>query len=687
MHLSNDTQANLKNAEMSDNCKSRLRRSPVKVEQAKNVKNFEFQYKNQRFSLPVDTKFKLNVVGEISITEDVKWKPETPAVSFETSSNLKEIKTKKSKTKIKSKSSKSNQAAISENSTGLNIKLPKMTYVRTINPLIFKEYKEPSDSNAPYSRYLDESIDEDDQIKVEYDMDEEDEIWLEMYNKRRRSERLLDVSEDIFELAMDRLEKESYFQSQSNGNDQGPSIDEDAVCCICNDGECHNSNAILFCDMCNLAVHQECYGVPYIPEGQWLCRRCMQSPSVAVDCVLCPNKGGAFKHTDDNRWAHVICALWIPEVCFANTVFLEPIDSIAAIPAARWKLVCCVCHQKNSGACIQCHKSNCYVAFHVTCAQQAGLYMKIEAIKEYTPQGYVHNVRKTAYCLNHAPVSKNGFSNGLYSSGDEEAKTESNKSEKIKNKMKKARQILAEKRAFIPIVSIPTIPIERVSKISELISFPRRNDFLKALHAYWCLKRESRNGAPLLRRLQHSNSTVSYNHNKSRREKLKSKNQNLKLLTLRKDLERARLLLELMKKRERTKIKLLKETRLYHIYKLTPFKQMLLSIIDKLIEKDTNQFFLEPVNVEEVPDYLKFIEQPMDLGTVKKQIENNYYDSFDIFEQHLNLVVTNCTFYNEKDTIWHKAALKLKIHIDTILDEHRPFLSYYNQKSGLHKDL
>lgn len=255
---------------------------------------------------------------------------------------------------------------------------------------------------ATYYKYSERTPEELDE-EVEYDMDEEDYAWMEIINEKRKSEGISQVSHNLFEFLMDRFEKESFLATQGQSDLQSL-VDEDAVCCICMDGDGADSNVILFCDSCNIAVHQECYGVPYIPEGQWLCRHCLQCPTRPAECVFCPNRGGALKKTDDDRWGHVACALWVPEVGFSDTVFIEPIDGVRNIPPARWKLTCYLCKEKGVGACIQCDKINCYTAFHVSCAQKAGLCMKMEPVKEVTASGATtFSVKKTAYCCSHTP--------------------------------------------------------------------------------------------------------------------------------------------------------------------------------------------------------------------------------------------------------------------------------------------
>ncbi|XP_065170860.1 peregrin isoform X2 [Atheta coriaria] len=508
----------------------------------------------------------------------------------------------------------------------------------------YKELEDYSVCDAParpnaYIRFIEKSVEELDG-EVEYDVDEEDTAWLSLVNTRREEAGLPTVSVDSLELLMDRLEKESYFQASVSGQ-TGSVVDDDAVCCICMDGECQNTNVILFCDMCNLAVHQDCYGVPYIPEGQWLCRRCLQSPSRPVDCRLCPNQGGAFKQTDKGEWAHVVCALWIPEVRFANTVFLEPIDSIETIPSARWRLVCYICKQK-AGACIQCHKNNCYSAFHVTCAQSAGLYMKMDTVKDSGGESQPVLVQKIAYCDAHAPAD---FS-------DE-------KREDIKQKMKQARKMLAKKRGTVPVILIPTIPPDRIQEIGSLVSIQKKNQFIQRLIAYWTLKRQFRNGVPLLRRLQSAQGGTR-DSNTSNVDTIELCRQLKYWQCLRQDLERARLLCELVRKREKLKLELIKSSERCWNVQFKPLTASLSNLLFLIASKDVNEIFLEPVDLEEVPDYITVVTHPMDLSTMRTKLECGEYHCIEDIEKDFELMINNCFEYNDKDTVFYRAAAKMR---------------------------
>lgn len=265
--------------------------------------------------------------------------------------------------------------------------------------------------------------------QVMYDMDEQDVEFLSWRNLQNDNGAV--ILPEVFEIVMSVLEEQWHkleVQMAAAGgptavngtlsNDQLLTLDEnydrygldDGIggagsiseqrCAVCNDLECDNANAIVFCDGCNIAVHQECYGIAFIPEGQWFCRRCMLSRGRSVGCTFCPSHTGAFKQLDNGLWSHVVCALWIHEVYFANPIYLEPIEGIDMIPRNRWKLMCYICKQK-MGACIQCSNRNCFQAYHVTCAKRAGLYM----VMETGMQGALTSkATLKSYCDRHGPL-------------------------------------------------------------------------------------------------------------------------------------------------------------------------------------------------------------------------------------------------------------------------------------------
>ena len=71
-------------------------------------------------------------------------------------------------------------------------------------------------------------------------------------------------------------------------------------CMVCFDGEDEEDNLIIFCDGCNVAVHQKCYGVHEIPKGDWYCTLCEHRNNMKaegteedeVECPFCPMKDG-----------------------------------------------------------------------------------------------------------------------------------------------------------------------------------------------------------------------------------------------------------------------------------------------------------------------------------------------------------------------------------------------------------
>ena len=65
------------------------------------------------------------------------------------------------------------------------------------------------------------------------------------------------------------------------------------------------------------------------------CLRDIMKLSFLQRCELCPSRDGALKRTDTNSWAHVVCALYIPEVRFGNVSTMEPIV-LGLVPQERY---------------------------------------------------------------------------------------------------------------------------------------------------------------------------------------------------------------------------------------------------------------------------------------------------------------------------------------------------------------
>lgn len=123
--------------------------------------------------------------------------------------------------------------------------------------------------------------------------------------------------------------------------------------------------------------------------------------------------------------------------------------------------------------------------------------MHMDTVKSVSNEASPVTVQKIAYCDAHCPTNTGGNDSLNLSSIEAERMRQESR-----NKMKQARKTLAIKRESVPIILIPTIPVDRVQQITSLVHFHKKSQFVQRLIAYWTLKRQHRNGVPLLRRLQ-----------------------------------------------------------------------------------------------------------------------------------------------------------------------------------------
>jgi len=179
-------------------------------------------------------------------------------------------------------------------------------------------------------------------------------------------------------------------------------------CSVCWRIEDYESNKLCTCNVCHVTVHQYCYGYSVTQpasDGSWTCTACKYrhdfQEASSPRCILCPIPRGPLKPTEEKgKWAHSSCVFHIEETYNDLDIgSLEPVCGIKRIPKSRWNLQCYLCGVPE-GACIQCQHKGCYAAFHVTCAQFAGLPVS----SEFRTVDGVEGWYSTAFCEKHSPA-------------------------------------------------------------------------------------------------------------------------------------------------------------------------------------------------------------------------------------------------------------------------------------------
>lgn len=96
-------------------------------------------------------------------------------------------------------------------------------------------------------------------------------------------------------------------------------------------------------------------------------------------------------------------------------------------------------------------------------------------------------------------------------------------------------------------------------------------------------------------------------------------------------------------------------------------KKELLSLVQKVQEKQFSWCFREPVDTTEVTDYLDTIPDPIDLRTMERRVrKGDHYKSKHQLYADMMKMVNNCKIYNGEGSSYYGCAVDLEKFLSTL---------------------
>ncbi|KAI5192373.1 bromodomain and PHD finger-containing protein 1 [Nematocida minor] len=481
---------------------------------------------------------------------------------------------------------------------------------------------------------------------IEYNMDEVDREILLFLNQKYSW-----ADENMYELVMDRLEKEHHYLQRIAITKITENEELSEECNICGEKETENDNFLVFCDGCNIAVHQSCYGVPNIPDGSWLCRPCLLSPKKVISCILCPISGGAYKRTSNGFWCHVLCGHLVTGARFENTSLVEPVD---IEDVHRSQQQCLECGFKKGGV-APCAYYGCRRYYHATCAVQSKKYIDLSNYiifcHEHDPQKKAESVLTRSPdgnypLLEHTPSIRNAVPLWI-----------------PQRRIHSEIESVAIKISDYVVNRIVNRDMKNISKDSC--------DFVKDMFTAWQARKKDR---PIIKRLRIDAvsegfkdwgkvETVEREFGKEERAILdkyalpseiilpKSELHLYEIAVLgaykvQKSLETVRRHASEINKR----IAGLENERIKIFSKYIPRYQHIKSLFDDLERTDRHDLFREIVTDDIAPGYSSVIHNPISLETIQDSINGLKYKSFDQMVKDVELLISNAYKYNGQES-------------------------------------